>query len=88
MRNRVKELCDHYSQLDEKGKEEMTTLLENYSLIEKGKKMTEQEINMWSILIAVLKNQIRDEKYDLRNIESDIYDVKDFIVEGCFENLN
>jgi hypothetical protein len=78
MRNRVKELCDHYSQLDEKGKEEMTTLLENYSLIERGKKMTEQEINSWAILIAVIKNS--NKKYDhIDNLIDDISEIKELI---------
>jgi hypothetical protein len=50
--------------------------------------MSEQEINMWSVLISVIKNHDKEESYDLRRIESDIYDVKNFIIEGCFENLN
>ena len=40
--------------------------------------MSEQEINMWSILIAVLKNQNKD--YDhIDNIIGDISDIKEMI---------
>jgi Na+/phosphate symporter len=74
MKDRIKELTDFYSQLDEKGKEEMTTFLESISM----KKMSEKEINMWSILIAVLKNQNKD--YDhIDNIIGDISDIKEMI---------
>ena len=40
--------------------------------------MSEQEINMWSILIAVLKNQNKD--YDrIDNIITDISEIKEMI---------
>jgi len=44
--------------------------------------MSEQEINMWSVLISVLKNLNREEPYILSNIEMDIYDIKYFIENG------
>ena len=42
------------------------------------KKMSEQEINMWSIMIAVLKNQGK-EYGTVDNIVSDIEVIKDMI---------
>ena len=42
-------------------------------------KMTrEEQINMWSILIAVLKNQDRP-SYEIKEIDYDIADIKELI---------
>jgi len=40
--------------------------------------MSEQEINMWSVLIAVLKNREKDYD-DIDQILPDICDIKEFI---------
>ena len=43
--------------------------------------MTEQEVNMWSVLISVLKN--RDSDYNsIDEILPDICDIKEFIKTG------
>jgi len=47
--------------------------------------MSEQEINMWSVLISVLKNQNRNYD-DIRQILPDICDVQEFIKTGNIRN--
>jgi hypothetical protein len=47
--------------------------------------MTEQEINMWSVLIAVLKNHRKDD-YKIEEIEMDICDIQSVINKGYVEH--
>jgi ferritin len=47
----------------------------------KKHEMSEQEINMWSVLISVLKNQNRDYE-SIQNILEDTFEIKEFIKKG------
>ena len=47
--------------------------------------MSEQEINMWSVLISVLKNQDRP-PYEILEILPDICDIQEFIKTGNIRN--
>ena len=51
---------------------------------ENQKEMSEQEINAWSILVAVLKNSNKP-NYSITEIDHDIYAVKDWIENGNLE---
>jgi hypothetical protein len=87
---KLDQLTQNYQEMDESGKEilEMTAVQfkkvwTSIKEIQKNQNngMSEQEINMWSILISVLKNQ--NKEYDsIENIISDTYDIKEFIVKG------
>jgi len=67
-----------YDELDETGKEKLTSLLKRIRSERSG--MTrEEEINMWSVLIAVLKNQDRGWNYDIEHLVDDIAIVKNMI---------
>ena len=79
----LEKLRENYENLDEEGKQELREFsIEILKKWESKKTMTESEINMWSILISVIKNQNR--KYDrIGEIETDIYDIKEMI-----RNLN
>ena len=67
-----------YDGLDETGKEKLTSLLKRIRSERSG--MTrEEEINMWSVLIAVLKNQDRGWNYDIEHLVDDIAIVKNMI---------
>jgi tRNA C32,U32 (ribose-2'-O)-methylase TrmJ len=81
----VDQLTQNYRDMDETGKEilEMTAaqfkkVWNSINKIKNRNLMSNEEINMWSILIAVLKN--RDKKYE--NIDwifDDICDIKNLI---------
>ena len=77
----IDELIQNYEEMDETGKEklkEMAGQLKKIWETKMTKKMTNQEINMWSILIAVLKNKDKN-SYEIKEIIDDIYDIKNFI---------
>jgi len=65
-----------YDELDETGKEKLSSLLKK---IRSEKMIREEEINMWSILIAVLKNRDRGWNYDIEHLVDDISIVKNMI---------
>jgi tRNA C32,U32 (ribose-2'-O)-methylase TrmJ len=78
----VDKLTQNYQEMDETGKEilEMTAaqfkkVWNSINEIKKRNVMSEQEINMWSILIAVLKNRNKN-NYSINEIIDDIHDIK------------
>jgi ferritin len=83
--NDTDQLRQNYEEMDETGREilektaaQFKKVWTSINEIKKHNVMSEQEINMWSILIAVLKNQNREyEKVD--NIIEDISDIKEYI---------
>ena len=75
--DRINELRRIYEEMDEEGKKEMTSLIMGQK-VQLSKSMSEQEINMWSILISVLKNQ--NKKYErIDEILPDICEIKELI---------
>ena len=77
-------LSQNYQEMDETGKEILRQTAVQFKKVwnsineVKKKGMSEQEINMWSVLIGVLKNQNRE--YDtIENIIGDICDIKEII---------
>ena len=75
---RIKEFRKIYEEMDDNGREKMALVLEEYR---RKPAMSEQEINMWSVLISVLKNWGR--RYDeVLQILPDICDVQEFIKTG------
>ena len=78
MDDKIGEFRKIYEEMDDIGREKMTRIIEKYY---RGFSMTEQEINMWSVLISVLKNW--DRKYDeINEILPDIIDIQEFIKTG------
>jgi len=78
----VDQLTQNYRDMDETGKEilEMTAaqfkkVWNSINEIKKRNVMSEQEINMWSILIAVLKNKDKN-RYEIKEIIDDIHEIK------------
>jgi len=81
----VDQLTQNYREMDETGNEilEMTTaqfkkVWNSINEIKKRNVMSEQEMNMWSILIAVIKNQDKDYEI-IENLLGDIHDIKELI---------
>jgi len=81
----VDQLTQNYREMDETGKEilEMTAaqfkkVWNSINEIKKRNVMSEQEMNMWSILIAVIKNQDKDYEI-IENLLGDIHDIKELI---------
>ena len=84
-KDNLEQLSRNYLEMNETGKEilEMTAaqfkkVWNSINEIKRQNVMSEQEINMWSILISVLKNQ--NKKYEkVEEIIDDISDIKEFI---------
>jgi len=78
----VDQLTQNYRDMDETGKEilEMTAaqfkkVWNSINEIKKRNVMSNEEINMWSILIAVLKNKDKNH-YEVKEIIDDIHEIK------------
>jgi RNA polymerase-binding transcription factor DksA len=78
-------LRQNYENMDETGKEllketvnELKKIWEMKMMKKLNNRMTNQEINAWAILIAVIKNLDKDYEI-IESLLSDIHDIKELI---------